>query len=151
MKKIILGLFIVALLILTGCSKDNLSHKEITKVLEEQGFIYEDVKYTMEETEDYSKFKNIYKFSNSIYEFDYFELVDKEYTIKLYDQNKNILEKFKGDSSSNEKNDDDYSKYTLEVDDNYHVLIRKGNTFIYGVVTLENKSSFNKVLSSINY
>lgn len=151
MKKILLSLLIVAVFILTGCSNKNLSGKEVTKILEENGFTKEDVKYTMEETADYDKFKNIYKFSNSIYEFDYFELEDKDYAIKLYEQNKEILEKFKGDSSSDENNKDDYSRYTLEKDDNYHVLVRKGKTFLYGVVTTENKSDFNDVLSSINY
>ena len=151
MKKILLSFLIISLLFVTGCSKENLSNKEVTKVLEEQGFIKEDVKYTMEETSDYEKFKNIFKFSNSIYEFDYFELEDKDYAIKLYNQNKDVLEKYKEDTSSNERNDEDYSRYTLEKDDNYYVLVRKGKTLIYGVVTLNNKSDFNDVLSSINY
>lgn len=152
MKKIILSLLVAFMLIAgTGCSKENLSNKEVTKILEEQGFAKEDVKYTMEETVDYEKFKNIFKFSNSVYEFDYFELEDKDYAIKLYEQNKEILEKYKGDTSSEEKIKDDYSKYVLEKDDNYHVLIRKGKTFLYGVVTTNNKSDFNDVLSSINY
>ena len=152
MKKIILSLLVAFMLIAgTGCSKENLSNKEVTKILEEQGFAKEDVKYTMEETVDYEKFNNIFKFSNSVYEFDYFELEDKDYAIKLYEQNKEILEKYKGDTSSEEKTKDDYSKYVLEKDDNYHVLIRKGKTFLYGVVTTNNKSDFNDVLSSINY
>ena len=152
MKKIILSLLVAFMLIAgTGCSKENLSNKEVTKILEEQGFAKEDVKYTMEETVDYEKFKNIFKFSNSVYEFDYFELEDKDYAIKLYEQNKEILEKYKGDTSSEEKTKDDYSKYILEKDDNYHVLIRKGKTFLYGVVKTSNKSDFNDVLNSINY
>ncbi len=152
MKKLVLSLLIVSLLFLTtGCSKENLSNKEITKILEEQGFIKEDVKYTMEETADYENYKNIFKFSNSIYEFDYFELVDKELAIKLYEQNKEVLEKFREDSSFDEKTEEDYSRYSYEKDDSYYVLVRKGKTFLFGVVTTENKSDFNKVLSSINY
>lgn len=152
MKKTLLSLLVVSLLfIVAGCSKDNLSQKEITKILEEKGFIKEDVKYTMEETADYDKFKNIFKFSNSIYEFDYFELEDKDYAIKLYEQNKEILDKYRGDTPLDEENSDNYSKYSFEKEDSYYVLIRKDKTFLYGVVTIENKSDFNDVLSSINY
>ena len=152
MKKVLIGLLLIlTLFLMVGCANKNLSRREVTKILEENGFVKEDVKYTMEETADYDKFKNIYKFSNSIYEFDYFELEDKDYAIKLYEQNMEILEKYKGDSLSNEKNSDNYSRYTLEKDNNYHVLVRKGKTFLFGVVTIENKADFNDVLSLINY
>ena len=40
----------------------------------------------------------------------YFELEDKDYAIKLYNQNKDVLEKYKGDTSSNERNDEDYNQ-----------------------------------------
>ena len=50
-----------------------------------------------------------------------------------------------------EKTDKNYSKYSYEKDDSYYVLVRKDKTFLFGVVTIENKSDFNKVLSSINY
>ena len=90
--------------------------------------------------------------SNERYQIEYYELIDTEYAVAFYENNKAIFEASAENATTqttvNLKN---HSKYTLSTNGKYKVLSRIDHTVIYIDVDEEYKDEVKELLKELGY
>lgn len=149
MKKVLVVMLgIMTLLLMSGCSRKNLSTSKIVDVLTKDGYTVNDVTAIINDsTVKVAKAPN-----NGKYQFEYYVFKTEKAAKIAYNSNKDNFKKAKSNSSKEkEVKEDDYTKYTVESSDTYNVIIRKEKSVIYASVSINYKGSLNDELSKIGF
>jgi hypothetical protein len=90
--------------------------------------------------------------SNSNYQIEFYELSDDSHATIFYNNNKEIFEESKENTSAETSVDlKNYSKYTLSSNGEYMVVSRIDNTVIYVDVDQNYKENVKDVLNELGY
>ena len=144
---IIFGVIFVAL----NKEKKSITANEFKTIMQEKGYIIQDA---TNQFSDYSYVEQVYLAVSSDYKYqiEFYVLSDESYATGFYNNNKNIFEASKGNTSSETsaslKNS---SKYTLSANNKYSVVSRIDNTLIYLNVDSNYKDTVKDILDELGY
>lgn len=130
MKKTIY-LLILLLLVLTGCTKNEITKENFLEIADFNGYILEN---SISGYEKYDYIKDVYYAINrdNAYFIQFFNLLNDEYAKKFYDINKNEIIKEETDISYvKSRNKNDYAFYHMENEENYMLVIRSKENILY--------------------
>lgn len=151
-KSLLFSLLLVSVLLVTGCgNKTAITSEDFKQKMEEKQYSVDDLTAMFDDSFNMNK---VYVATNSdtTYQISFYELKDSDTAANFYEENKKDLEDNKGtgyvDSSVNLNN---YSKYTLETNDEYKLLSKIDNTVIILNVKKNYKDEVNSIIKELGY
>ena len=154
----IIAVIIIAVVAIVGIvvvklnkEKNPLTTKEFISKMIDKGYTVIDAK---DQLVGYDKLKEatIALSKDNKYQFEFYELEDKDSAIKFYEYNKKLFESVKGNSSKESSAEfKNYSKYTLSTDGKYKVISRIDNTVMYLDVDDNYTETVKSVLKELGY
>ena len=151
-KLLMIPVLLVAILLLTACglAKKPVSVETFTKIAEGKDMIVVDVIDQFEESPQVKK-ANVAIVENQ-WQLEHYILSSKDETTSMFNKNKQAFELEKDGKSKETKVEyGSYTKYVLETDTKYKVLIKVDNMFIYGNVPIEYKEYAVELIKELGY
>ena len=147
MKKFFkLFLTVIIILLACSCTKKASSSEDISKVLNENGYIIKDETNLIED----NNIEKLYIVTNNKYQFEYHVYKEKSVAKEKYESNKIEL-KENSNKNITEKNKEDYDKLIQEHSDKYTVIVRNKKILLYSSINSEYKKEFKKILKKLGY
>ena len=151
MKRVIKFLFVIFFLLsITGCApkKNKLDPEAFKTAMIEEGFTVKDA--TSEMIYDY--IVQIYLASGTNYNIEYYNIKNNDFAAGFYKNNVEAIEKINYDEEkATIKEESNYSKYTIVLDNKYKVVSRVDNTVIFINAPSRYKESIDIILDKIGY
>jgi len=151
-KLLMIPVMLVAILLLTACglAKKPVSVADFTKIAEGKDMMVVDVIDQFEESPQV-KTANVAIVENQ-WQLEHYTLTSKDEATSMFNKNKQAFELEKDGKSKETKVEfGTYTKYVLETDTKYKVLIKSENMFIYGNVPVEYKEYAVALLKDLGY
>lgn len=152
LKYLLLPLFIVSILLITGCKdKTAISAEEFKTKMEEKQYSVDDLTNIFVDSVNVEKVY-IATSSDTNHQIAFYQFSDTSIATNFYEQNKTNYESNKKSASSNTSVElKNYSKYTLKTNDEYKVLSRIDNTVIMLEVNSKYENDVKNILKELGY
>ena len=148
---ILITIVILGILAFTNLTKEKnpATAAQFTQIMENNGYVVQDATYQMKEN---VKRIIIALKSDYSYQIEFFEVETEEQAQRAYVQNKTNFEKEASNVKSTiEINGKNFNKYVTTTGENYCVISRIGNTFIYAKVPSNYKEEVSKIIKNMDY
>ena len=143
-----LAICVFSLFFASGCgNKTALTAEQFKSISEKAGYKVEDVKdFQLKDVQSVTLARG------NGYQVEFYQTNDKSAAVYLYNINRDVFEKSKGNMSSESSVEvANYAKYTLSSNGDYMVASQIDNTFVYAKVKDEYKDKVKNLLKELKY
>ena len=150
MKKIILFVVsVVMVFLLTGCgTKKELTAKDFENDIKKLGFTVSDYTEIFED----KNIETLMVAKKSEYEIEFHVYRTEKAAKSAFEGNRKAFSNYKKSNSIEKKvNTSNYQKYTLQLSDQYDVVIRNGKSLLYASINLQHKKDIDTIIKKIGY
>jgi hypothetical protein len=150
MKKIMSFILVLVLLTFSSCStnKEVISYMSFGETLEGMGYTIVDATSQFPE----GSVNGVLLAILDTYQIEFYEVPTEEQAIKAFEENKETFDAISSTTSSDSSISlGNYSTYSRTTEDNFYLVTRVENTFIYASVAKEFKEDIEAVVEKLGY